>query len=835
LLLVTETARMIVRCPIARALSYVFTSAQFGAYAVLGAPFIVEDGAPNAEIVVAENPPRMTRVAARELQTHIEKMSGARLAIVSRPTGKVAVRIYIGDSPGAAALGVTPKGLDHGAFRMVSGKDWLALVGNDKDFTPKEPWARSHSHWRRVTREEWDKLTGAKWSNPLASRIYKHYSGRASSFGNPAEEKRVKTDAIQFWKFDKRGSPNAVYAFLRDLGVRWYMPGEIGEIIAWRPTIALPTVNKTVIPDMSIRTMSWDRYHAVSREHLMWSLRLGLNEVPSVMHHGIANVTERAEQRKLHPEFYQVRNGKRDTGSRRPNACLSSPGLLKENVRFVRTIFDVYDAPVVSVMPQDGLSGICQCPLCRDKATPERGSSGAFSDYVWEYVNRVAEEAAKSHPDKKIMCGAYSSYQLPPLKIDKLHPNVMVQITNGRPRHELNPAFRNEVNELQKRWLEKAASRLSITINYHMGYRPFYNPHVIARGLSDAKGRLWREDLWFMPFSKTGLYRPGVCHLNVYVTSRMWWDQILDVDELLAEYYRLYYGPAEREMEVFVDFVEQNYEALSRDEETVNRCLELFEAVKSKVDAGTVYGRRVALIDDYLSDLRKRKKQLGKGREDVPVFRGTIDLANDKFHKARETLKLDGKIDELFWTVYPHGGSLRELLTGRKAFYSTTFLSRWYQNSLYLAIRCNDRLGDPANIATTKDGDWALWDGDHVEIILETAEHAHYQIVVNPAGARLDLDRGVRKNHWFKWSSQADTAAHVGDDHWSVEMRIPVTSSTDDPLHQVIGRRPSKAMPWFFNICRKRIRGDNVEVSAFSPTGERNFHVTDKFAKLFVR
>ena len=804
-------------------------------YAAAGAPFIVEDGAPNAEIVIAEAPPRMTRVAARELQTHIEKMSGARLAIVKRPTGKAAVRIYVGDSPGAAALGVTSKGLDRGAFRMVSGADWLALVGNDEDFVPIEPWARNHGQWLREKQKEWDELTRAKWSDPMGASMYKNYSGRAWSFGKPEAEGRSKSDEIQFWRFDKRGSPNAVYAFLRSLGVRWYMPGELGTIIPRRRSIALPKVDKTVVPDVEIRTMSWDRYHAISREQLMWSLRLGLNKIAAPMHHGVANVTRRAEQRKLHPEIYQVRNGKRDVESRRPKACLSSPELLKQNVRYVRTMMDHYHVPMVSVMPQDGFTVICQCPLCKDKATPERGSSGAFSDYVWEYVNRVAAEVAKTHPKGKIICGAYSTYQLPPLKIEKLHPNVLVQITNGRPRTTLDPDLRKELNDLHKAWLKKTDNQLSISINYHMGYQPFYNPHVIARGLCDAKGRLWREDLWYHPFSKTGLYKPGVCHLNVYVTSRMWWDQGLDVDELLAEYYRLYCGPAEKEMKVFVDFVEQNYDALTKEKEAVSRCLEVFEAVKSKVEADAVYGRRVALIDDYLSELRKRQKQLGKGRENVPVYERTADLANDKYHKVRETLKLDGKIDEPFWTVYPHGGGLRELQTGREPFYSTTFLSRWYQNSLYLAIRCNDRLGDPANISTTKDGDWALWDGDHIEIILETAEHAYYQIVVNPASAKLDLDRGVRKNHWFKWSSQADIAAHVGDDYWSVEMRIPVTLSTDDPLHQVIGRRPSKAMPWFFNICRKRIRGDHVEVSAFSPTGERNFHVTSKFAKLTIR
>ena len=70
-------------------------------------------------------------------------------------------------------------------------------------------------------------------------------------------------------------------------------------------------------------------------------------------------------------------------------------------------------------------------------------------------------------------------------------------------------------------------------------------------------------------------------------------------------------------------------------------------------------------------------------------------------------------------------------------------------------------------------------------------------------------------------------------DFWSVEIRLPVTSSDEDPLHQIIGVRPfeSKAdaiksgkgssLPWYFNLFRKRSGTETVETSAFSPLGSR--------------
>ena len=125
-----------------------------------------------------------------------------------------------------------------------------------------------------------------------------------------------------------------------------------------------------------------------------------------------------------------------------------------------------------------------------------------------------------------------------------------------------------------------------------------------------------------------------------------------------------------------------------------------------------------------------------------------------------------------------------------------------------------------------------MWYGDCVEIHLETDSHSYYQIAVNPAGAVVDLDRATGRQ--FDWNSQAKVATHVADDHWTVEIRIPVTTDENDPLNFVIGRKPSVSLPWHFNVCRQRIREHGAEYSAFSPTGTSAFHVPRKFAQFYA-
>jgi Domain of unknown function (DUF4838) len=781
--------------------------------AALGAPFIVKDGKANAEIIIAEKPARAAKLGAQELQTYLQKISGAKLEIVTKPTGKP-VKIYVGQSAHAPKIDV-PKS-DDGAYRIASGDDWLALMGYDEDFVPIEPWARNLTHWKKEKIHEWDKLTGAKWSNPMATWMSRNHHKE-----------------LGIWRFDKYGSQSAVYAFLRHLGVRWYMPGELGEIVPRSATIELPKLNQTVRPDFQIRTMNFARYHTADADTALYDRRLGTNRVFSLMHHGIRYVTERQDQKKAHPEFFRVINGKRVNKGKKANACLSSEGLFKENVRFVQTIFDLYDAPVVSVMPHDGFTQICECPKCKGQATLDRTYSGWYSDYVWNYVCRIAKELAKTHPNKKIMCGAYSTYQLPPLKIDKLPSNVLVQITNGRPRWEMDDATHNRLAKLRKAWAAKTSNKLSISMNYPFTqrgeFRPCYFPHVIARSLKDTNGTVWREDLW-LP-EKRGMHKPGVNHLNAYVLSEFLWDTDQDVDALLAEYYRLFYGPAEKEMKAFIEYCEMNFAELTKSKEKATRALELFDTAKKRVGPDSVYGKRIALVDDYLNDLRKRRGQLSRGRGPVPEFRA-YNFDNPKWNDAKKTFKLDGKLDEKFWFMR---GQLKELVTGKNPKFRTRLQAVCGKDALYLGILCRDEEGKPAMITGTKNGDPAIWNGDHIEILIETDSHSYYQIVVNPAGLVVDLDRGAPKRHWFQWASKAEVGAHVGKDFWSLEVRIPYTSDTADPLHLVVGRKPKKDMPWYFNICRKRVRGESVELSAFSPTGVKKFHDVMKFGKLYAK
>jgi hypothetical protein len=51
----------------------------------------------------------------------------------------------------------------------------------------------------------------------------------------------------------------------------------------------------------------------------------------------------------------------------------------------------------------------------------------------------------------------------------------------------------------------------------------------------------------------------------------------------------------------------------------------------------------------------------------------------------------------------------------------------------------------------------------------------------------------------------------------------------------IAGRVPTSTYPWFINVCRQRVRGKDVELSAWSSTGTDRFNVPQKFGKIYIK
>ncbi|MBL8828624.1 MAG: DUF4838 domain-containing protein [Planctomycetaceae bacterium] len=793
-------------------------------FAVAASFTIVRDHQPLAEIVIAEQPARLAKLAAKDLQHYIEKISGVKLPVVTALTGGAIRPIYVGRSLFTDQLQITPAGLEHGAFRIVARADALVLLGKDADFTPPPPHNRHNGDIARAT-AEWDQLTGAQWGLPHV-QLYKSYDHQ-----------------LGIWEQDERGSFHAVSELLRRWGVRWFMPGEIGEVIPTLATLEVPLGDETIRPDFALRYpyQSFKRFSMTSVDEILWQLRLGFSQAPEViglsdLGHGTLTVHSRPEFRAAYPDCFALFNGKRETagsfGSGKP--CLSSPKLFSENVGFARKVFDVYGDPMISVMPEDGYVSLCQCELCQGRGSPERGWNGQISDYVWDYAQRVATELLKTHPDRKILCLAYGAYQAPPTKIEKLSPNIVVGITQSRAAF-YQDAERKLHEDLRAAWLQKSSNPLLI-YEYYLASRtghvyeslPMFFTRQIDADLKSLKGKAYGE---FIEVYRDweGLKTLAINHLNLYVTSRYWWQADQNLDTLLDDYCTKFYGPAAAEMRGFIEHGENHWMQMRKEPAQIDEAFALLARAKAKAAGHAQIAQRIALIADYIAPMKQLRNQLAHQRKNVPHVQ---ILTNDG-----KPITVDGNFDDELWQRTGGAFGLAELETGRQPVWGTTFKAAWQKDSLVMAITCREH--DPSRFAKLpKEVDsGSLWDHDVVELLIETQANSYYQIAIGPNGTVSDLDRKDGKLNTL-WKSGIEVATGRTEGAWTIELRLPISDEQQavlNPLDGLAGRAPSITYPWHFNVCRQRLGNQGAELSALSPTGAENFHVTDRFAILNLK
>ena len=808
-------------------------------------PVLVQDGKAHAEIVVAEGAAPATKLAAAQLQEHLAGMTGVTLPMVNQPTDAAAARIYVGPSPFIEALGVQTRDLKHDAYRIVSGEKWLVLAGRDIPFMQQrgaqatellklagmKPGAEHDKVW-----EKWYALSGGKWSLPY-SQLWKDYNKE-----------------LGIWAQDEHGSFNAVVDFLRSLGMRWYMPGQIGKVLPKRDRVALPVVNRTVEADFPVRFANMRRFG--QKDDALWDLWMGFSRAADVIdatfpQHGINAVTDARTKDSLfaHPgaqppkpeSYYAMFGGRREVLGRvlkgraqSGKECLSSPGLLAENVRYVLARGSILESPMESVMPSDGYTAICQCELCKGKDTPQLGATGVLSNYVWGYVDHVAREVAKVNPGMKVLGTSYGSYRHAPTNIDHFSPNLVVCITQHRSDFVQRPEAKAQFLEYRQGLQSKVApGRNLLMYEYYRGdvHTPHFNPHAIADDLRSLKGICLGDIIDVDRETALEPARMVVQGFDLYVTGRCYWDADLDVDALIDEYCREFYGPAVEEMKAIIAFGEANWMTITKEPTKIETTLQRLRAAQAKVTPDTIYGKRVGLIADYLAPLEKLRAQSQIVRTDVPDVQVDERLTRD--------IVIDGKLDDVFWQKMHASsrGKLKPLIAGTKPGAETRFLCGWADDNLYFAITCYvDKGAAPVNAATAHD-DMAMWKGDCIELLIEAPGHSYYQIAISPTGIVTDQDWSLDKAKRRDWESEAEVKTSINDESWTVEVRIPAAGAEQEkilPLQCVAGGKPTEAFPWYFNLCRQHVHSDNLELTAFSPTGKEGFHVPEKFARLWT-
>ena len=277
----------------------------------------------------------------------------------------------------------------------------------------------------------------------------------------------------------------------------------------------------------------------------------------------------------------------------------------------------------------------------------------------------------------------------------------------------------------------------------------------------------------------TRMHRPATQHLNLYLTARLGWDPTLNVQDLLAEYYRLFYGPAEAEMKEFWTFAETvrttagarlaTVAAFQPESvftpEALARLADLLARGRAKTPEGSVYRKRIELLEKEFTPARRAL---------VPVLRSgeqTLELP---------LLATAEDVEALTPT--------RLLSLAGEAMPDPTWIKvGWTPEGLHLDILCFERSMDRIRAVCTAHDQTGLRDDDCVEVFLNPDPkdaRKSYHYIVNSKGAICGRAHRLRR--------RGGRGVERDGEGLDVRRTQAVAGQADDPLRRP-RHRPARA------------------------------------------
>lgn len=805
---------------------------------------LVRQGVPQRQIVIADNALPQVRFAAKELQEHLQKISGAKLPIVNSPGTDFRGSIFVGESDYTKKLGVTTEGLPMEGYKIVADDKNLFLLGRDGTVLPI-PRGVTSINDREKQIKEWQELTGENWDIPR--HLY---------------DPRFFNEELGFSLYDPTGTLYAVYDFLEQLGVRWYLPYyDYGTIIPTQSDIVIAPQRTEKPPIFPYRFMRMT-FPAADRDGFIWEKRMRIGMAELIwMGHGTSVVTGPAG--KSNPEYFATVGGKlfndslydSNTGGRFDHGDsakinhlprLAPPladAMLKYSTIFFRTYPEMHFFPVA---PSDALSSMDDRDAAAGWLREERGPKGRMSDYVWTFINNLGERIGAENPGKIALGLAYTSYRLPPLDIERLNPSVGVIYCQTRLREMLTPEGRAAILEERDEWIKKITSGELYIWEYNLAQlgaglsrdgqlrgMPIFAPKILQEDIKLLQGKAKGEFVECPTDGKHRIMNPGLNHLPFYLQARLYWEPDLDLKKFMDEYCTSFYGPAATEMAEFWKFAEEVWMRPESRQITrsggflrpadIDRFFEILNRAKQKA-GDSDYGKRIDLIIAECGPLKEIFPKLTRKGPDFQVPR-TKDMPT-----------VDGDLSKPLWTdnaskptepVY----RLVEYKTGEKADTDTTVQFRWADDDsgLYVAISALEPEMAQLNpqVDASRRDSISIYDNDFVELFLETEDRSTFRFAVNANGGIFDECTDTRVTPTGRaWNADWKVAVKRESDRWDVELFIPRASLDGATV-------PSNENPWGINICRSRFLSGKAQNTSLAKT-EGRFFQTDKFGSIII-
>jgi hypothetical protein len=474
---------------------------------------LVRDGVPAATIVIAASPAENARAAAAELQRYIERISGARLPVADDAAPPAGPAVLVGRSRLTDAL---PD------LKIPSGR------------------SRNLAEEGFVVRTAGDRLV-------LAGNDEKPYLG----------------------------TRYAVVHLLNTLGVRWFMPGELGEMVPRLSSIEVGPLDVSQRPDFAVRNFWEHARGSMAKDEDEWKIHNFMNpdsmDAFGVPSDGSIGRYLPKDQFDAHPDWFALN---RDGTRSKDHPCTTSEemirhvaGKVNEEARRGR--------PVSAFAPVDG-NPRCWCGRCAKIGNSFDGYGANERDPVpessasneWFYfTNRVLAEVNREFPGHMIATNGYANRDIPP----EMPPDVAFN-----PAGNLVIMFANigactiHAYDDPRCWQMRRQARMLQGFSklsdkvwvYNYNYTMLINKGTLAPMVH----RLRRNIPLLRQWGLLGFYDQDEADLALsglptrIVRARLEWDTKADVDAVLDDFFARWFGPAGEPMKAYYAALEEAFE-----------------------------------------------------------------------------------------------------------------------------------------------------------------------------------------------------------------------------------------------------------------------------------
>ncbi len=741
-------------------------------------------------IVVPAEAADTVKLAGRDLQSFVEKVSGSRLEIVEKADGNG--NIILGEQPDMLK-GVSDDGYvikEKNGNLYISGRDHKGVV-----FGIRNPWNRNE----------------------------------------------VYSDALKLGAFGEAGTLYGVYAFLEQFaGVRFYMPGDVGTVVP-KQEIAVPAGIDIGNSPKFVYRHPWICNFPAAPDDALWYKRAGFGGKAPVQiidfFHYFTN-----KLKTTHPEYFAVVDGERDFDNKCAvrgggHLCFNAPGCKEAVAELIMEYFRSHpEHRYFPLTPGDGLVRCCECPQCLAEQDKDKPKYAVFSNHVWKFVNEVAKIVEKEFPDRFVGCLAYDTYLAPPDRIAKLNPNVAVMFCRNR-SSMASKAYANAMHKRIEEWQTKTDNSLFGWDYYLQCWTPWrelpvFFPTIIQEDLQymlrhGFAGEFIEAESWRSPATPTKMNYPATQHLNLYITGKLYWNPDANLNDMLNEYYRLFYGPAEKPMKEFFERAIRCWlDGLNANTSDSGigvsaNPVDIFSiASLDKMLASLDEATRLATASPYKERVQLMAKEFANGRRTLVVM-----VRNEKPElaslKTDDKITVDGVMDEATWSLGQ--GSPMVTKTGETTPHRTFIYSRHDANNIYFGFILFENKPDKLKI-TGRERDYKyIYDDDCVEIYLETLKGNEYQFIISPA-ALWDAVITDSSSRDTKWDSGAECAVKINGNRICMEIAIPKAA---------IGIAEDASVK--ANFYRSRVVDEGQTFAAWSPIFQEMHYKPERYGTILLK